>query len=201
MEDQFIETISPVKDWKARLHISEDRKVGFAAPGGEFTRAFASWIHSQKSLPFAKAIQGKRIIELGAGMYSYGYLLSALLGSSSYVGVEPFYADYLLRELEQFSKFYSNEQLPKYRVSSLDMLSFLKELPDESGHIFACGIESCILPGEQYAAKVEQEIGRVIGKEYYFFSYQSDLHLKTKPVFSDTFQPDNRKKRDRVIVY
>ena len=35
--------VSVSRDWKERLSVSRDLGTGFAAPGGEFTRALYEW--------------------------------------------------------------------------------------------------------------------------------------------------------------
>ena len=39
--------LSRSRDWRERLSVSRDQGTGFAAPGGEFTRALYEWSLTQ----------------------------------------------------------------------------------------------------------------------------------------------------------
>ena len=188
-----------MESWKDRLWLSRKEGVGFAAPGGEFTRAFGQWLMTEEGAPVRRALQNTPLVELGAGMYHFGYELAALTGCKSYTGVEPFYGDCL----EAAIKTFKSERVPlgpKARVVSQDMLSFLKTVPDESTHILACGIEQCILPDYTYRVKVEKEIERVTGKRYVSLLSQSDLTPRLPVLLTAQFSPENRKNQDVLRV-
>ena len=164
------------RDWRQRLGVSRDLGTGFAAPGGEFTRALFEW----SLLPGGKflhaLLHGRRVVELGAGMMPYGYAFAAHAGAKNFVAVEPFYAD--RQEIAQAS--YVEETLhPALRiprkVESRDMLTYLQDEPDDLLTILACGIEDCILPGPDYKKKVEGEIERTLQEDAFFLSSHSDL--------------------------
>ena len=74
-----------------RFHV--DLGTGYAAPGGEFTRALYEWTLTPGGSFLKKLLAGRRVVELGAGMMPYGYALAASCGARNFVAVEPFYAD------------------------------------------------------------------------------------------------------------
>jgi hypothetical protein len=65
------------RDWKERLSVSRDLGTGFAAPGGEFTRALYEWSLTPGGNFLHKLLEKRRVVELGAGMMPYGYALAA----------------------------------------------------------------------------------------------------------------------------
>ena len=91
-----------MESWKDRLWLSRKEGVGFAAPGGEFTRAFGQWLMTEEGAPVRRALQNTPLVELGAGMYHFGYELAALTGCKSYTGVEPFYGGCLEAAIKTF---------------------------------------------------------------------------------------------------
>ena len=85
--------VSISRDWKERLSVSRDLGTGFAAPGGEFTRALYEWSLTPGGSFLNKMLEKRRVVELGAGMMPYGYALAATCGAKNFVAVEPFYSD------------------------------------------------------------------------------------------------------------
>ncbi|MEK9773133.1 MAG: hypothetical protein VW907_02110 [Opitutae bacterium] len=182
------------RDWRQRLGVSRDLGTGFAAPGGEFTRALFEWSLVTEGHFLHALLQGRRVVELGAGMMPYGYALAAHSRARNFVAVEPFYAD--KQEVAQTG--YVHQSLdPSLRiprkVESKDMLAYLQEEPDNLLTILACGIEDCILPGPDYRKKVEGEIERTLEEDAFFLSSHSDLHpqglLSMELVFNRPSQP------------
>ena len=165
------------QNWRDRLDVSRDLGTGFAAPGGEFTRALFEWSLLPEGSFLNEILQNRRVVELGAGMMPYGYAFAAHAGAKNFVAVEPFYAD--KQELSQTS--YIEETLdPSLRIPrkvvSEDMLAYLQDEPDNLLTIVACGIEDCILPGFEYKKKVEGEIERTLAEDTFFLSSHSDLN-------------------------
>ena len=164
------------RDWKERLVVSRDLGTGFAAPGGEFTRALFEWSLTPAGAFLHTLLQGKRVVELGAGMMPYGYALAAHSKAQNFVAVEPFYAD--RQEIAQ-AAYVENDLPPEMRiprkVESLDMLEYLDGEADNLLAIIACGIEDCILPDAEYKKKVEGEIERSLEEDAFFISSHSDL--------------------------
>jgi len=164
------------RDWKERLVVSRDLGIGFAAPGGEFTRALFEWSLTPAGAFLHTLLQGKRVVELGAGMMPYGYALAAHSQALNFVAVEPFYAD--RQEIAQ-AAYVENDLPPEMRiprkVESLDMLEYLDGEADNLLAIIACGIEDCILPDAEYKKKVEGEIERSLEEDAFFISSHSDL--------------------------
>jgi len=64
------------ENWRDRLRVSRDLGTGFAAPGGEFTRALFEWSMMPGGDFLKKIITGARMVELGAGMMPHGYALA-----------------------------------------------------------------------------------------------------------------------------
>ena len=164
------------RDWRQRLGVSRDLGTGFAAPGGEFTRALFEWSLLPEGNFLQALLRGRRVVELGAGMMPYGYALAAQARAKNFVAVEPFYAD--RQEIAQ-AGYIDQSMEPSLRiprkVEAVDMLAYLQEEPDNLLTILACGIEDCILPGPDYRKKVEGEIERTLEEDAFFLSSHSDL--------------------------
>ena len=164
------------KDWRARLSHSRERGKGFAAPGGEFTRALYEWALTEEGSALRSLLHGQRVVELGAGMMPYGYALAAACQAKNFVAVEPYYSDVQEISVQSFVKENSGivSRIP-YKVSGQDMLDYLTDEPDDLLCIVTCGIEDCILPGADYKLKVEREIERTLKSDAFFVSSHSDL--------------------------
>ena len=179
--ETFSGSLAEKDQWRERLHTSRSQGVGFAAPGGFFTRSLYEAI-LLKTIPSADVvphIKGRPLIELGAGMYHYGWMVASACFASAYIGIEPFYADKLaisVRTAED--KYTGTYPIPKSTVLSEDMKLALGNLPDSSACILACGIEDCILPDKGYRQAVENHILRILPPDGLFISFQSDLHPK-----------------------
>ena len=135
------------QNWRERLGVSREIGTGFAAPGGEFTKALFEWSLTPQGAFLNKLLKGRRVVELGAGMLPHGFALSAHARAKNFVAVEPFYAD--KQEIAQMAYLESdlspNLRIPR-KVVAEDMLEYLKNEPDNLLTILACGIEDCILP-------------------------------------------------------
>ena len=164
------------RDWRSRLSYSREKGKGFAAPGGEFTRALYEWVLADENSVMRSLLKGQRVVELGAGMMPYGYALAAVCQAKNFVAVEPFYSDVQLVSVQSFVSENSGvvPRIP-FKVSGLDMLEYLTDEPDELLCVIACGIEDCILPGADYKRKVEREIERTLKPDAFFVSSHSDL--------------------------
>ena len=191
------------RDWRERLNQSRDLGTGFAAPGGEFTRALYEWSFTPNGTILHSLLKGRRVVELGAGMMSYGYALASVCGARNYVAVEPFYSD--IQEKSILS-YLSGEagmggRIP-YKVVGQDMLNYLENEPDNLLCIIACGIEDCILPGPDYRKKVENEIVRTMEKDSFFLSSHSDLFPQFLQNIEITFpRPSNPSVFDRIRLH
>ncbi len=164
------------RDWKARLSYSRELGKGFAAPGGEFTRALYEWVLTDQGSALRSLLRGQRVVELGAGMMPFGYALAAVCQAKNFVAVEPYYSDLQKISIQSFVKENSGvvPRIP-FKVTGEDMLAYLMNEPDDLLCILACGIEDCILPGADYKKKVEREIERTLGSNSFFVSSHSDL--------------------------
>jgi hypothetical protein len=164
------------RDWRERLVVSRDLGTGFAAPGGEFTRALYEWSLLPAGKFLTNLLAGRRVVELGAGMMPFGYALAVHAGAKNFVAVEPFYGD--RQEMAQAAYVEDSlsdaSRIPR-KVEPVDMLAYLEKEADNLLTIVACGIEDCILPGPDYRKKVEGEIERTLEEDSFFLSSHSDL--------------------------
>lgn len=191
------------QDWRERLVVSRDLGTGFAAPGGEFTRALFEWSLLPGGSFLHLLLNNRRVVELGAGMMHYGYAFAAHAEAKNFVAVEPFYAD--RQEIAQTAYVEENLdpglRIPR-KVESMDMLRYLQGEPDNLLCILACGIEDCILPGLDYRRKVEGEIERTLEEDAFFLSSHSDLKpqglMEREIVFS---RPSNPQLVDRLRLH
>ena len=191
------------RDWRERLQISRDLGTGFAAPGGEFTRALFEWSLTPSGSFLLECMRDRRVVEIGAGMMPYGYALAAHAGARNFVAVAPFYAD--RQEISQ--KAYVDSELPENlriprKVVAMDILSYLQDEPDDLLCLLACGIEDCILPGPDYKLNVEREIERTLEPDAFFISSHSDLRPKGLSEREFVFpRPSNPQLEDRLRIH
>lgn len=191
------------RDWKERLSVSRDLGTGFAAPGGEFTRALYEWSLTPGGSFLKKLIEKRRVVELGAGMMPYGYALAATCAAKNFVAVEPFYADKQRASVKALIEEQGSllHRIP-YKVEGQDMLDYLKHEADELLCVVACGIENCILPSAEYRKQVEGEIYRVLERDAFFLSSHSDLHPQGLRIKEMTFRrPANPRVEDRLRIH
>ena len=93
------------RDWKERLSLSRASGKGFAAPGGEFTRALYEWVLTDEENALRSLLRGQRVVELGAGMMPFGYALGRRMPSEkNFVAVEPYYSDLQEISIQSFVK-------------------------------------------------------------------------------------------------
>ena len=202
LSEAFQREYASKRDWRARLEESRATGLGFAAPGGEFTRALFEVVASGLADDFKSLLRDQRVVELGAGMMPYGYALSSICGAKNYLGVEPFYADVLKRSIEEFVSVPSEFPRIPFKVVAKDMLIHLQEEADDLVSVLACGIENCILPDFDYKEKVEGEIFRVLHPGGAFVSSHSDLDPKELHVAEQWFRRlSNPSVRDRIRIY
>ena len=191
------------RDWKERLSVSRELGTGFAAPGGEFTRALYEWSLTPGGIFLQGLLAGRRVVELGAGMMPYGYAFSASCEARNFVAVEPFYADKQKASVKAMIED-AGQTIPRipYKVEGRDMLEYLKDEADDLLCVVACGIEDCILPDAEYRKKVEGEIYRVLEKDAFFLSSHSDLQPQGLRTVEMTFRrPSNPKVEDRLRLH
>ena len=191
------------RDWKERLSVSRDVGTGFAAPGGEFTRALYEWSLTPGGHFMRGLLAGRRVVELGAGMMPYGYALAASCEARNFVAVEPFYADKQKASVQAMIEDAGQTLLRiPYKVEGRDMLDYLKEEADHLLCLVACGIEDCILPSVEYRKKVEGEIYRVLEKDAFFLSSHSDLEPQGLRMLEMSFRrPANPRVEDRLRLH
>ena len=185
-----------------RLSTSRDLGTGFAAPGGEFTRALYEWALTDQGNLLKDLLQGRRVVELGAGMMPHGYALAAACEARNFVAVEPFYSDLQRNSVAGLIE-ERGENLNRIPYKEgVDMLEYLKGEPDDLLCVVACGIEDCILPGPDYRKKVESELVRVLEADAFFLSSHSDLfprELKSVEVYFP--RPSNPRVTDRLRLH
>jgi hypothetical protein len=177
--------------------------TGFAAPGGEFTRALYEWALTDQGYFLRDLLRDRRVVELGAGMMPFGYALAATCGARNFVAVEPFYADMQKKSVACLIEEHQGI-LPRipYKIESMDMLEYLRGEADNLLCVVACGIEDCILPGPDYRKKVEGEVVRVLEEDAFFLSSHSDLFPRElKSVEVNFPRPSNPKVEDRLRLH
>lgn len=191
------------RDWRDRLSRSRDLGSGFAAPGGEFTRALYEWSFTPRGKILHSLLKNRRVVELGAGMMSYGYALAQSCGARNFVAVEPFYADIQRASIQSHLTKSDNmhTRIP-FKIIELGMLEYLEGEADNLLCILACGIEDCILPGLDYRKKVEQEIVRTMDDDSFFLSSHSDLYPgELKVVEQLFFRQSNQNVTERLRLH
>ena len=114
-----------------------------------------------------------------------------------------FFSDIQKQSIKLFldNEFPHGKRVP-YKVIDQDMLHYLKDEPDNLLCIIACGIEDCVLPGEDYRKKVEDEIFRTIQSDSFFISSHSDLFPSGLDFLEFSFaRPANPKVYDRFRLH
>ena len=203
LHGEFASSLSGERDWRVRLGVSRRMGLGFAAPGGEYSRSLFEFVAGGLECDFKSMLRGERVVELGAGMMPYGYALAATCGARNYLGVEPFYADVLQKSVNDFIRSRA-ETVPRipFKIVANHMLYQLQEEGDDLVSIVACGIENCILPNEGYKKKVEAEIFRVLRPGGVFLSSHSDLDPKGLRVNEQWFRRlSTSSVQDRIRIY
>ena len=135
-----------------------------------------------------KTFKGKVAVDIGAGSFPDGMEIFAGLGASAYIGVEPYFYNDLETLLNDDKKTYSRYAKYKTYVSKLDMLKFMKSLPDNcpniallisgmDGFILGCsGLEIDEEEAERsvnYIVSFYDEVRRVLPKEGRIVNYAS----------------------------
>ena len=202
LPEEFADKFAGRRDWRERLEESRDMGLGYAAPGGQFTLALYEACLSRRAGNLPGSLKGQSVVELGAGMMPHGYLIATTFEAKNYLAIEPYYADVLLKTLRQVIEEQKHvvAEIP-WKVSSDDMLTGLRAIPDESVSILACGIEDCILPDADYKAAVESEISRVLSETGVFASSHSDLHPKGLREETFEFQRLDSPHKDRLRLH
>lgn len=191
------------RDWRERLSASRDLGTGYAAPGGEFSRALYEWALTDRGNFLKTLLAGRRVVELGAGMMPHGYALAATCRAKNFVAVEPFYSDLQKNSVAGLieERGESMNRIP-YKVEAVDMLEYLLGEPDDLLCVVACGIEDCILPGPDYRKKVENELRRVLEPDAFFVSSHSDLFPDELKSMEINFpRPSNPRVLDRLRLH
>ncbi len=202
LPEEFSDRFAGRRDWRERLDESRDMGLGYAAPGGHFTQALYEACLARRAGNLPGSLKGQSVVELGAGMMPHGYLIAATFEAKNYLAIEPYYADVLLKTLRQAIEEQKHmvAEIP-WKVSSDDMLTGLRGIPDESVSVLACGIEDCILPDADYKSAVESEIARVLSVTGIFASSHSDLHPRGLHEETFEFQRIGSELRDRLRLH
>lgn len=123
------------------------------------------------------------VVDLGAGAFEIGYFLAVMGGAKAYIGVEPYYYGELfvfLSDVEYlcnttyFNMKLKKEDLIPASIVNLDMLKFIKLLPDNSVSFLACGIGKPKVIDERYADNVKKVIPQKLNQNGVFICYQSN---------------------------
>lgn len=142
-----------------RLERSINSNIGIASIGNDGANKALNL--AQLSVPshLLDRLAGQIVVELGANS-SEGFSLALSLGAGSYVGVDPFFSDLLdgsIRAIicEDGKEIY-------FSILPEDARSALQRLPSSSVSIFCLGFSGYILPSQEYADCVTEEITRVL---------------------------------------
>lgn len=126
------------------------------------------------------------VVDLGAGVAPFVYLMSCLAGAKGYVGIDKNRSLYLEQgissgsgDIEYFLKIcpeYSShvKSIPGIAVKE-DILRFLKRLPDSSVSLFSCGLVYAI-NSREYISKVNEELVRVLNPGGIFLNSDTPFH-------------------------
>lgn len=106
---------------------------------------------------------------LGARNGSLGARLPIPLRVPSVIAVDPFVEP---------------EEHLRMRLVQQDGLSYLREQPDASAHVFLSGIDWFVIPSHEYLARLVQEAHRVVPPEGFCFANTPDLQP-----YADKFFP------------
>jgi len=152
--------------------------------------------------------QDQIVVDLGAGNTFVSYYIMTLIGAKGYVGVDKFHVDTLKSHLKykDFKKYAKDEFAKKHMgevkfipasVVKEDMLTFLKRLPSDSVSIFTSGVDSHVIPNNEYRNAVEQEMARVLHPKGACVSFDSAFH----PNKLKECSTDNSKRTWDLFVY
>ena len=119
------------------------------------------------------------VIDLGAGVKSYGYYLVRKVKAKGYIGVEATRPDDLQKDIQagvDRSKKAGYPAMP-FVVVAEEMLRFLKRLPENCASVITSTIDNCVVPNSQVMRELGEEIWRVIGTDHIYLTNQSQVPL------------------------
>lgn len=128
---------------------------------------------------FLKEFEDQIVIDLGSGANLYGYLIADLAKAKSYIATDDCYSQLSLfnRKFEKIFLTIAEDikidqylsELPRHKYNSTkmgfiltDMLTLLKEIPDNSVSIFCSGIDHYVIPDQSHRDDIAKEISRVL---------------------------------------
>ena len=123
---------------------------------------------------------GRVVVDLGAGDNDWGYYLADMAGAKHYVGVDSHNARGLNGQLEKFSEEIKEGKFIPYSVVDTDMLSFLRDVKDDSVSMIASGIDDYIIEDGKYSSETSREISRTLHPEGGLLSVMSSIHFPEK---------------------
>ena len=154
-----------------------DERVGFALPG-----CFANNLllrEKEREYLGASKFKDQIVVDLGAGMHPDGYLLALASQAKGYVGVEAFYADYLIERLTRKvpkieDKEMADSSLAYYlEKDELEALNWLKDNTNsEEVVLSAYGIGNYIprisfgIPSKNEGGAIRETILRIADVDY-----------------------------------
>lgn len=132
------------------------------------------------------------MIDLGCGESASGYLISQILKSKAYIGVDMYNSSQLefsMTQIRSSIKTRDNyrdsfENLPgfykhkiPFAIENSDILSFLKRLPNNSVSIMMGGIGQEVIENYKYRDEILKEIKRVLSPDGGCLTVSSDFYI------------------------
>lgn len=151
-----------------------------------------------------ETLRNQIVVELGAGMESYGYEIARESGAKAFIAVEPHYIKRLESSIvsairvansSEQEEEESQESAMKVALVQDDMLHFLMRVPIESISIIILGIDDEILPDPGYRIKVASEILKTLSKKGAVI-HQFQTAMPTEDLEEEYFRD-----KDKVISY
>jgi hypothetical protein len=119
-----------------------------------------------------ESLRGQVVVDLGAGETLFGYAIADNFGAKGYVGIEPIFAEKLVREVEK-----EKHNGTPIAVVKEDMLNFLRRLPGDSVSLLCSGIDGDIIPEMDYREATAREIARVLDPEGVYVGHLYPGHI------------------------
>lgn len=186
-----IDSIIKLKDKNRLLSVEEiaKKETNRWRPSRYFGQALFQYPDYQEYAE--KYFKNKIVVDIGCGVDISLFRVCCIVGAKGYIGVD-YENDY---DANLMSNLHSKEYWEKhdnyFKKSRLDhprdvpvglayekAQDFLKRLPDNSVSVYAGGLDTCIIPGENETREIETEVIRVLDPKGAFISNCSRLFRK-----------------------
>ncbi len=164
----------------AKVDAGRDLSFGslVESDGGIFRYVTDKFKYDGELINWCKGLRDKVVVDLGAGGGVAGYEFARIAGARGYVGVEPFFAQKLLRELDKYIKrepeeFNDKKHIPVSVVCE-DMLKTLRRIPSNSVSLISGVIDEFVMEDcDNYIIEVGNEINWVLHPFGSYINYGS----------------------------